>query len=51
MRRPPDTAEDEIRALRQRLGLVPSYRLVDTCTAEFEAYTPYYSVNEGARTI
>ena len=24
------------------LGLVPSYRLVDTCAAEFEAYTPYY---------
>ncbi len=34
--------EDEIRALRKRLGLVPSYRLVDTCAAEFEAYTPYY---------
>ena len=24
------------------MGLVPSYRLVDTCAAEFEAYTPYY---------
>jgi carbamoyl-phosphate synthase large subunit len=34
--------EDEIRALRKQLGLVPSYRLVDTCAAEFEAYTPYY---------
>ena len=34
--------EDEIRALRQRLKLLPSYRLVDTCAAEFEAYTPYY---------
>jgi carbamoyl-phosphate synthase large subunit len=34
--------EDEIRALRKELGLVPSYRLVDTCAAEFEAYTPYY---------
>ncbi|MDW8310006.1 MAG: carbamoyl-phosphate synthase large subunit [Verrucomicrobiales bacterium] len=34
--------EDEIRALRKRLGLLPSYRLVDTCAAEFEAYTPYY---------
>ena len=34
--------EDEIRALRKRLGVVPSYRLVDTCAAEFEAYTPYY---------
>ncbi len=34
--------EDEIRATRTGLGLVPSYRLVDTCAAEFEAYTPYY---------
>jgi len=34
--------EDEIRAWRKRIGLVPSYRLVDTCAAEFEAYTPYY---------
>jgi carbamoyl-phosphate synthase large subunit len=34
--------EDEIRALRKELGLTPSYRLVDTCAAEFEAYTPYY---------
>ena len=31
-----------MRAERLRLGLVPSYRLVDTCAAEFEAYTPYY---------
>jgi carbamoyl-phosphate synthase large subunit len=35
-------SEDEVRALRKKLGLVPSYRLVDTCAAEFEAYTPYY---------
>jgi len=34
--------EDEVRIERKRLGLVPSYRLVDTCAAEFEAYTPYY---------
>ncbi len=34
--------EDEVRAKRQSLGLEPSYRLVDTCAAEFEAYTPYY---------
>ena len=34
--------EDEVRAERQSLGLEPSYRLVDTCAAEFEAYTPYY---------
>jgi carbamoyl-phosphate synthase large subunit len=34
--------EDDVRAVRNSLGLVPSYRLVDTCAAEFEAYTPYY---------
>jgi carbamoyl-phosphate synthase large subunit len=36
------TTEDEVRAFRKKTGLVPSYRLVDTCAAEFEAYTPYY---------
>jgi len=36
------TTEDDIRALRKKLKIVPSYRLVDTCAAEFEAYTPYY---------
>ena len=34
--------EDEVRAERKKHGLEPSYRLVDTCAAEFEAYTPYY---------
>jgi carbamoyl-phosphate synthase large subunit len=34
--------EDAVRAARHRLGLIPSYRLVDTCAAEFEAFTPYY---------
>jgi carbamoylphosphate synthase large subunit/REP element-mobilizing transposase RayT len=32
----------EIRAIRKSLGITPTYRLVDTCAAEFEAYTPYY---------
>ncbi len=36
------TTEDAVRAERKAGGLVPSYRLVDTCAAEFEAYTPYY---------
>ncbi len=35
-------SEDAVRALRKKFGMVPSYRLVDTCAAEFEAYTPYY---------
>ncbi len=34
--------EQDIRDLRKKIGLVPSYYLVDTCAAEFEAYTPYY---------
>jgi carbamoyl-phosphate synthase large subunit len=34
--------ETEIRVLRKSLGIVPTYKLVDTCAAEFEAYTPYY---------
>ncbi len=32
----------DARKLRQDMGLVPAYYLVDTCAAEFEAYTPYY---------
>ena len=35
-------SEDTVREERKRAGLEPSYRLVDTCAAEFEAYTPYY---------
>jgi carbamoyl-phosphate synthase large subunit len=34
--------EDEVRALRDALGVRPVYKTVDTCAAEFEAYTPYY---------
>jgi carbamoyl-phosphate synthase large subunit len=36
------STESEIRAKRQASGILPTYRLVDTCAAEFEAYTPYY---------
>ncbi|MDY7012144.1 MAG: carbamoyl-phosphate synthase large subunit [Cyanobacteriota bacterium] len=36
------TAEDEVRHYRKSLGIVPVYKVVDTCAAEFEAYTPYY---------
>jgi carbamoyl-phosphate synthase large subunit len=32
----------DVRALRLRLGVRATYKLVDTCAAEFEAYTPYY---------
>ncbi len=34
--------EDTIRAERKQRGIIPTYRLVDTCAAEFEAYTPYF---------
>ena len=39
--------EDDIRAERKAAGLVPGYRLVDTCAAEFEAYTPYFYSSYG----
>src|SRR3954449_393034 len=34
--------EEDVRAERKKIGLMPSFRLVDTCAAEFEAYTPYF---------
>jgi carbamoyl-phosphate synthase large subunit len=34
--------EDTIRKWRIELGIKPDYKLVDTCAAEFEAFTPYY---------
>jgi len=40
-------SEDEVRAYRKSLGLVPVYKRVDTCGAEFESFTPYlYSTYE-----
>ncbi len=36
------TSAADIRELRERNGVRPVYKLVDTCAAEFEAYTPYY---------
>jgi len=36
------TSEDDIRKLRNQSGVQPVYKLVDTCAAEFESYTPYY---------
>ncbi len=34
--------ESDVRARRKASGIEPGYKLVDTCAAEFEAYTPYY---------
>jgi carbamoyl-phosphate synthase large subunit len=40
-------SEDEVRAYRKQLGVIPVYKRVDTCGAEFESYTPYlYSTYE-----
>ncbi|MDB9487465.1 carbamoyl-phosphate synthase large subunit [Dolichospermum circinale CS-537/01] len=36
------TKEDEVRAYRKYLEVIPVYKTVDTCAAEFEALTPYY---------
>ncbi len=40
-------SEDEVRDLRLKNNIKPVYKMVDTCAAEFEAYTPYlYSTYE-----
>jgi carbamoyl-phosphate synthase large subunit len=36
------TTQSAVRTARKAAGIIPTYRLVDTCAAEFEAYTPYY---------
>jgi carbamoyl-phosphate synthase large subunit len=42
-----ERSEDEVRAYRKQLGIVPVYKRVDTCGAEFESHTPYlYSTYE-----
>ena len=35
-------SDAEIRRIRKAMGVIASYKSVDTCAAEFEAYTPYY---------
>ena len=40
--RPELAGETGVRSLRQRLGIHPVYKTVDTCAAEFEARTPYH---------
>jgi carbamoyl-phosphate synthase large subunit len=49
----PARAETHIRARRLRAGIHATFKRVDTCAAEFEAYTPYlYShTNASARPI
>lgn len=36
------STEEDIRELRKTLGLKPVFKAVDTCSAEFESYTPYF---------
>jgi carbamoyl-phosphate synthase large subunit len=41
------TSEEEVRALRHKLGVLPVFKRIDSCAAEFEAVTPYmYSTYE-----
>jgi carbamoyl-phosphate synthase large subunit len=49
------TGEHEVRARRRELGVLPVYKTIDTCAAEFEASTPYFystyeDENESIRT-
>jgi carbamoyl-phosphate synthase large subunit len=37
-----NTSEQAVRERRKSLGITAAFKLVDTCAAEFEAYTPYY---------
>ncbi len=37
-----NTAETRVRSLRKRWSILPGFKMVDTCAAEFEAHTPYY---------
>ena len=42
-----ERSEDEVRAYRKQLGIVPVFKRVDTCGGEFESHTPYlYSTYE-----
>jgi carbamoyl-phosphate synthase large subunit len=43
-------SEMEVRELRKRLDVLPAFRMVDTCGAEFEAVSPYYYSCYGAQT-
>lgn len=46
-------SEEEIKALRKEYNILANFKMVDTCSAEFEAQTPYYysSYDEGNEAI
>ncbi|MBR0133198.1 MAG: carbamoyl-phosphate synthase large subunit [Lachnospiraceae bacterium] len=35
-------SEKEIFGLRKKLGIMPVYKMIDTCASEFESYIPYF---------
>ncbi len=37
-----NSREEKVREKRKKLGIKPVYKMVDTCAAEFEAFTPYF---------
>jgi carbamoyl-phosphate synthase large subunit len=37
-----NASEDAVRELRERFAIRPAFKQVDTCAAEFQAFTPYY---------
>ncbi len=37
-----ESSEEHVREARLKYGIVPTYKTVDTCAAEFESYTPYF---------
>ena len=37
-----DTSEKEIFTLRKEKGILPGYRMIDSCAAEFDSYIPYF---------
>jgi carbamoyl-phosphate synthase large subunit len=43
-----DTDEDNVRTARKAAGVLPVYKMVDTCAAEFEAATPYFYSSYGS---
>ncbi|OGO88965.1 MAG: carbamoyl phosphate synthase large subunit [Clostridiales bacterium GWF2_36_10] len=36
------TPEDEIFTLREKNGIIPVYKMIDTCASEFDSYVPYF---------
>ena len=42
-------AQADVKALRERYGIIPAFKMVDTCAAEFDAETPYYYSTYEAR--